>query len=92
MDDTLGADRSGSLLAVKAEVVNFFFRVLPARFPFWAERGRRGMWTRGSLQSVLYGFQRLSCLLLQGIVVVIREILLACTLCEVGGAIFEFGP
>jgi hypothetical protein len=37
MDDTLGADWPGSLLAVKAEIVYFFFRVLPARFSFWTE-------------------------------------------------------
>jgi hypothetical protein len=91
MDDTLGADRSGSLLAVKAEVVHFFFRVFSARFPFRTERGRRSMRTRWPLQSILYGFQRLSCLLLEGIVEVICEILLAGTLCEVGGAIVEFG-
>ena len=93
MNDTLGADRPGSLLAVEAEVIHFLFRVLPAGFPLWTERGRGGMRTGRSLQSVLYGFQRLPCLLLlQGVVVVIREILLARTLCEIGGTIFEFLP
>ena len=93
MYDTLRADRPAILLAVEAEVVHFLLRVLPAGFPLWTERGRGGLRTRGSLQGVLYGFKWLPCLLLlQGVVVVIREILLACTLCEVGRAIFEFGP
>lgn len=84
MNDTLGADWPASLLAVETEVIHFFFRVLPAGFPLWTERGRGGMRTGRSLQSVLYGFQRLSWLLLQGVVVLICKILLARTLCEVG--------